>query len=109
MGNLVETAGTGVTVHGTARDNQFRFDAAGGRRVAINGIVYEFAADEAGSFSCDGLGGSDGARVIGTTGVDLLDGKATEVILSGTNAKGAFANYAKHFDEIPASAGDGQD
>ncbi|NUQ62011.1 MAG: S8 family serine peptidase, partial [Pirellulales bacterium] len=53
--------------------------------------------------------GRDIANFSGTLGIDELNGTATEVGLSGTNAKGTFANYAKYFDEIHAAAGAGQD
>ncbi|NUQ64120.1 MAG: VCBS repeat-containing protein, partial [Pirellulales bacterium] len=53
--------------------------------------------------------GRDIANLLGSLGIEELNGTATEVGLSGLNAKGTFANYAKHFDEIHASAGTGQD
>ncbi|NUQ65836.1 MAG: hypothetical protein HUU20_25520, partial [Pirellulales bacterium] len=53
--------------------------------------------------------GRDIANLSGTTGIEELHGTAAEVSLSGLNAKGAFANFAKGFDEINAFAGGGQD
>ncbi|NUQ65740.1 MAG: hypothetical protein HUU20_24995, partial [Pirellulales bacterium] len=53
--------------------------------------------------------GRDTASLSGTTGIDELHATAAEVTLSGLNAKGAFANFAKGFDEINAFAGGSQD
>ncbi|NUQ63995.1 MAG: trypsin-like serine protease, partial [Pirellulales bacterium] len=53
--------------------------------------------------------GHDLANLTGTTGIDSVSGTATQVSLSGTNAKGTFANYAKYFDEIHAFGAAGQD
>ncbi|NUQ63565.1 MAG: hypothetical protein HUU20_13905 [Pirellulales bacterium] len=49
------------------------------------------------------------ADLSGTTGIDQLTGMPTEVSLSGTNAKGSFAHFAKGFDKINAFGGAGQD
>ncbi|NUQ64079.1 MAG: phytase, partial [Pirellulales bacterium] len=46
--------------------------------------------------------GRDTAHLVGTTAVDELYGTAAELRLSGSNAKGAFVNHAKGFDEINA-------
>ncbi|NUQ65164.1 MAG: hypothetical protein HUU20_22085, partial [Pirellulales bacterium] len=53
--------------------------------------------------------GHDIANLSGTTGIEELHGATAEVSLSGLNAKGAFANYVKGFDEINASGETGQD
>ncbi|NLX96164.1 MAG: hypothetical protein GXY83_08305 [Rhodopirellula sp.] len=54
--------------------------------------------------------GHDVAMMNGSPGVDTLGASDTEVQLSGVNVfQKNFGNYAKYFDEVITSAGDGED
>ena len=70
IANLVRHEGDRVTIQGTAEADQFHFEAAAGYRVTINGVAYQFAEAEAGSYFFDGLGGGDDVQVVGGAGAD---------------------------------------
>ncbi|NUQ63356.1 MAG: putative Ig domain-containing protein, partial [Pirellulales bacterium] len=53
--------------------------------------------------------GRDLANLVGTAEIDELHGTAADVSLSGSNAKGTFANFAGGFDELSVSGGAGHD
>lgn len=64
IANLVQFNGTSVTIHGTPQDDQFAVRAAAGNGFTVNGLAYAFA--EVASFSFDGAGGNDIARLHGS-------------------------------------------
>jgi Tol biopolymer transport system component len=61
-----------VTVAGTANEDSFAFDASNGRKITVNGIEYNYTAEEVASVSFDGGEGEDSATVIGTPGNDSV-------------------------------------
>lgn len=69
--NLLERTGTTVTVAGTAGEDTFGFDATSGRKVTINGVVYNYTAAEVTSVTFDGGDGGDTATLIGSPGNDM--------------------------------------
>ena len=70
IANLVVREGAAVTIHGTPQDDQFVFQASTGQGFTINGIGYRFA--DAASFSFDGAGGNDLARLYGSPRANTL-------------------------------------
>ncbi|NUQ61804.1 MAG: hypothetical protein HUU20_04905, partial [Pirellulales bacterium] len=92
MGNLVRQTGTSVVIFGTPQDDQFAFDASAGRQVTINGLVYGYAAGQAGSFSFDGLGGADHVQSVGGGGAENAQFWPTSGTVSGPGYSLSLAN-----------------
>ena len=67
LANLLEHDGTTVTVHQTAGDDEFEFEAVGSYRVAINGVEYHFEEWEVDLVTFQGEG-DDSAVLIGSPG-----------------------------------------
>jgi hypothetical protein len=65
LANLVSQAGGTLAVFGTGADDAFTFDASG-RRISINGLVYQFTAAEATNVTFDGGPGNNAATLKGT-------------------------------------------
>ncbi|NUQ62708.1 MAG: tandem-95 repeat protein, partial [Pirellulales bacterium] len=103
--NLVGHVGTAVTVHGTARDDQFAFDGSGEYALAINGAGYAFAAGQAATFAFDGLGGSDHVQFIGTDGPD----NATLYPASGTFSGQGYSMTVANIESSDYDGGGGED
>ncbi|NUQ61803.1 MAG: tandem-95 repeat protein [Pirellulales bacterium] len=90
--NLVhEHAGT-VTVHGTAENDQFRFDASSGRHVVINGAAYAFEEAAASAFSFDGLDGHDEVTILGGSGPENANLQPNSGTVAGPGYSLSLAN-----------------
>ncbi|NUQ61970.1 MAG: VWA domain-containing protein [Pirellulales bacterium] len=88
------------------RDDKF---AAGAAVAELSGPGYRLWTRFFDEVHAEAGTGHDVAEMVGTTGIDQLSASGAEVSLSGVNAKGPFANFAKYFDEVHATAGGGQD
>ncbi len=105
IANLVRHDGTTVTIHGTAADDEFLFDASGGHGIAIRGVSYSFTASEATTFAFDGAGGRDDVRFIGTDGSDSATLRPTQ----GTMVGGSYTLEAAHVESFDYDGGAGDD
>lgn len=104
--NLVEQSGTTVTVHGTAGNDEFVFDASAPIwQVAVQGVAYEFTEAQAGRFHFDGLGGSDHVRLAGGGEADRALLRPSAASLEG----GGYAVTAVHVESSTFDGGGGND
>jgi hypothetical protein len=95
-----------VLVIGTAMDNTIDLLLGAQRhRLTVDGMQFEYGADEVDEFLLSGSLGNDIVRVTGTAGDDLaeLSGRSGELIGAG------YAVSAEDFEEIRFSGGSGND
>lgn len=81
--NLVQQEAGAVTIHGTAGDDPFTFDASTGLRMTIHGTMYDFTGSGVVSFSFQGGNGSDEVTLIGSDGVDRAQLRRARALLQG--------------------------
>ncbi|NUQ63569.1 MAG: VCBS repeat-containing protein [Pirellulales bacterium] len=105
LANLVQQTGRSVAVYGTAEHDGFSFDAAAGRKITVNGVVYAFTPSEATTFSFDGLAGADDVQFIGSTGAD----NATLYPISGIFTGPGYSVAAAGIESITYDGGSGND
>lgn len=82
--NLVNLAGTSLTVHGTDGDDDFLFSGAAGRQVVINEVSYEFSEAEVAEVDFLGRDGYDTVVLRDSPGDETLEAWPTVAVLSNS-------------------------
>ena len=103
--NLVGRDGQTVSVSGTEGDDQFDFSAGATHHIVINGVSYDFSADQISDLYFDGLAGSDSATLNGTMTNDTAELRVGSADLRGSGYRASAVNV----ENLTVVGGGGQD
>jgi hypothetical protein len=81
LANLVHEAGSALTVHGTAENDEFIFDAAASRTITINGVAYHYEDSEVSTVDFNGGDGRDMAWLFDSPGNESLEAWPDRAVL----------------------------
>jgi hypothetical protein len=104
VANLLDRDGATVTVHGTAGDDQFAFNASSSRTITINGVAYHFDDGEVNSISFDGGEGHDTVVLEDSPGDETLTAGATHALFTNAEPTIGFSVEVDAFEEMYAYA-----
>lgn len=103
--NLVSAAAGSINVGGTAGADAFAFSTGANHAIQVNGVAYQFSAQEFPRVQFQGGGGKDTLAITGTSGDERLTARPGDVVYVGAG----WSLTAADVETVQVQGGGGRD